>query len=82
MNLLELRNNVVHADCSDGNDYTLCGVSASNVIGNKEEYDEVNETETEPYMISTDKKITCDKCATIIRYCCRLGTRSIKKGLR
>lgn len=82
MNLLELRNNVVHADSSDGNDYTLCGVSASNIIKHKEEYDEDDETETEPYMIPTHKKITCENCATIIRYCCRLTTRSIKKGLR
>lgn len=39
MNLLELRNNIVHADSGDGNDYTLCGVSASNIIEHKEEYD-------------------------------------------
>lgn len=77
MNLLELRNGLVHADAADGIDYTLCGVSAEIVIHSRAEYHPENETETEPYMIQTDRKITCPKCAMVIRYCVALGTRAI-----
>lgn len=77
MNLLEFRNGLVHADASDGLDYTLCGTSAEKIIHSRAEYYPEDETETEPYMMWTDRKITCPKCAMIIRYCVALGTRAI-----
>lgn len=77
-NLEELRDGIIHADCADGNDYTLCGVSADNIIP-KEDYRlyRNGETECEPYMAKTSRKITCPKCAAIIRHCIKLGLRSI-----
>lgn len=84
-NLLELRNRIVHADSADGIDYTLCGISASDILNDKEEYTadlSLNETETEPYLCRTSQKISCPKCAAIIRFCCKLGTRSIDKNLK
>lgn len=83
MNLLELRNGIVHADGADGNDYTLCGVTAERVLKSIEEYTEddfLRETETEPCMVYTDRKIDCESCATIIRHCCKLGVRAIAKA--
>ena len=83
-NLLEMRNGLVHADAADGNDYTLCGVSASNILNDGEEYSAemfMEETETEPYMQYTGDKINCPTCAAIIRFCCKLGTRSISPTL-
>lgn len=77
MNLLELKNGLVHADGFDGIDYTLCGVTAENTIHSRAEYHPEDETETEPFMMRTDRKITCPECAAIIRYCVSLGTRAI-----
>ena len=85
MNLLELCRGIVHADGADGNDYTLCGVTAENVLQSSEEYTAevfAAETETEPCMVYTDKKIDCPECACIIRYCCKLGIRAIKQKAR
>lgn len=77
MNLLEIRNGLVHADAADGVDYTLCGASASIVIDSRKDYYPDEETETDPYLLRTNRKITCPKCAAIIRYCVALGTRAI-----
>lgn len=84
MNLLEIRNGIVHADCADGNDYTLCGVTAERILNSVAEYTpetSMKETETEPCMVYTNKKIDCETCASIIRYCVNLGTRAIKRGV-
>ena len=76
-NLFEFQTGRVHADGYDGIDYTLCGVTAENIIHSRAEYCPEDETETEPYMMPTERKITCPKCAAIIRYCVKLGTRAI-----
>ena len=84
MNLEELRNGVVHADGPMSNDYTLCGITTENMLESRDEYTEeefVKETETEPYIVRTKAKVDCETCAAIIRYCCKLGTRVIKKGV-
>ena len=83
-NLLEHRSGIVHADSYCGLDYTLCGVDASNVLNDGDEYDNdmaSSETETEPCMSYTSEKITCPSCASLIRFCCKLGTKSIKEGV-
>lgn len=77
MNLLEIRNGIVHADTADGIDYTLCGVTAENIIHSRKEYHPEDETESEPYMLQTNRKITCPKCAEIILHCVALGTKAI-----
>ena len=82
-NLLELRSGTVHADSGDGMDYTLCGLTAERCLENAGEYtDEVRAKESEivPCMTYTDSKIDCETCARIIRYCCRLGLKSLKRG--
>ena len=82
MNLLEISKGIVHADGPDGNDYTLCGVTAERARKSMDEYTAdvfASETETEPCMVKTKDKIDCETCAAIIRYCCKLGIRSIKK---
>ena len=79
MNFLEIREDIVHADEAMGNDYTLCGVTTEGALQSMDEYDPEDETETEPQMLKTTKKVTCPKCAMIIRYCCKLGVRSIGK---
>ena len=83
MNLVEIGRGIVHADGCNGLDYTLCGVSAENMLNTPGEYgyeECLNETETEPYMMRTNAKISCEQCAAIIRYCCKLGVRALKKG--
>lgn len=80
MNLLELNNGIVHADSFDGMDYTLCGITAENLIDSKDEYfPEDENVEIVPVMMKTARKITCSKCARIIRYCVKLGLKSIGK---
>lgn len=79
MNLLELRNGIVHADSAEGIDYTLCGLDAEIIVNSRAEYHPEDETETEPYMMPTRLKVTCPRCAAIIRYCCKLGVRAIGK---
>ena len=61
MNLLELRNGIVHAEGAGGMDYTLCGVTAENILEDIRKYPDklhVPETETEPYMAYTDEKVS------------------------
>ena len=41
------------------------------------EYDADAETETEPHMLKTRKKITCSYCAGIIRHCHKIRLSSI-----
>jgi len=79
MNFLEIRQGIVHADEAMGNDYTLCGVTTERTLRGMDEYDPEDETETEPMMLKTIKKVTCPKCAMIIRHCCKLGVQSIGK---
>jgi hypothetical protein len=82
MNLEELRNGVVHADGPMSNDYTLCDITTENTLESRNEYTDLEisrESETEPYFAPTKAKIDCEVCARIIRYCCKLGTKSIKK---
>lgn len=84
MNLEEIRNGIVHADGAMGNDYTLCGITTENMLKSRDEYTEekfVKETETEPCIVRTKAKVDCETCAAIIRHCCELGTRVIKKGV-
>ena len=68
--LLEHCSGTVHADSYCGLGRTLCGLDFA-----------LSETETEPYMSYTSEKITCPSCASLIRYCCKLGTKSIKEGV-
>jgi len=79
MNYLEIKRKIVHADSGDGDDHTLCGVTSENTISDMSEYDRDREDDLLPSMMKTTKKITCSKCADIIRYCCALGKRSIGK---
>lgn len=79
MNLLEVSRNIVHADGGDGDDHTLCGVTAENQISDMSEYEGEHDTELCPVMLKTRQKITCPECAAIIRYCCALGTKSLGK---
>ena len=83
MNLLEISKGIVHADGYGGDDHTLCGVTTEKTLESMEEYTAevfARETETEPYLVKTKDKIDCETCAAIIRYCCKLGMKSIKKG--
>lgn len=84
MNYLEIREGIVHADGGTGDDHTLCGVTSERLLESIDDYaDEADrETDTEPCMVATDRKINCPDCARIIRYCCRLGTKSIDGGGR
>ena len=79
MNFCEITRNIIHADSGDGDDHTLCGVTAENQISDMSEYDGKHDTELCPAMLKTRQKITCPKCASIIEYCCKLGRRSIGK---
>ena len=81
-NLLEITRNLVHADSGNGMDYTLCGVTAERVISDMSEYDKEDESRYEPFMIETDRKIDCPKCASTIRHCCSLGLKSLSKHLK
>ena len=80
INFLEHRTGLVHADSGDGTDYTLCGVTAEKDITGRR-YADFRDTEDEivPCMSKTARKITCPKCAAIIRYCCSLGVSSLGK---
>lgn len=76
-NLLEIRNGLVHADSGNGCDTTLCCLTAEKCISSLDEYDESRESCTEPYLMYVSDKINCPKCAETIRYCCKLGLKSI-----
>ena len=77
MNIWEISRNIIHADGADGDDHTLCGVTSEKEIPDMSEYDRERESELVPYVMKTRQKITCPKCAAIIRHCCTLGRRSI-----
>lgn len=82
MNYLELSKGIVHADGAI-DDHTLCGVTTENLLSSADEVTAqvlANESELVPYMALTDEKIRCDYCAMIIRHCCKLSTRALKKG--
>lgn len=82
MNLLEIREDIVHADGGNGDDHTLCGVTSERVLDDISEYTydvAMRESELVPCMVYTERKIDCPTCATIIRHCCKLGLRSIKR---
>lgn len=82
MNLLEINRGIVHADGHGGDDHTLCGVTAEKVLDDIADYDSDGEDiEMAPCMKYTNRKIDCPECAAIIRHCCRIGTRAIKKGV-
>ena len=81
-NLLEVRSGIVHADSGNGLDYTLCGITAERMIADKSEYDSEDESPWEPVMLKTERKINCPQCAAKIRYCCRLGLKSISKDIK
>jgi hypothetical protein len=83
-NLLEVRCGIVHADGDGGDDYTLCGLTSEKTFGViPPDYDaDYDMQSTEPTLIRTDKKINCSRCASIIRHCCKLGTKSIDKTLK
>ena len=77
MNYLEITPNIVHVDGANGDDHTLCGMTTEKLIADMSEYDRDSEDDVLPYMMETSKKITCPKCAAIIRYCCALGKKSL-----
>lgn len=80
MNLLEISRGIVHADGQGGDDHTLCGVSAANILDDITAYEPNREDiELWPCMMYTNRKIDCPDCAAIIRHCCRLGLRSLKR---
>ena len=79
-NLMEMLTGIVHADGANGNDYTLCGLTAENTLESPADYTPElaeREGEAEPYLAKTARKIDCGACAAIIRHCCKLGRRSI-----
>lgn len=83
MNILEIYRGVVHADGASGDDHTLCGVTSERVLNDISDYTydvAMNENaELVPCMVYTTRKIDCPECAAIIRHCCKLGLRSIKR---
>ena len=83
-NLLEVRCGVVHADGDGGDDYTLCGLTAENAVNTLPPYYDADYDmqSTEPILIYTNKKINCAKCVSIIKHCCKLGTKSIDKTVK
>ena len=81
MNYLELSKGTIHAEGAI-DDHTLCGVTAENMLSRIDEFTAemyANESELAPYMAPTSEKITCDRCAMIIRHCCKLGTKAISR---
>lgn len=82
-NLLEVRYGIVHADSDDNDDHTLCGVDAEHTIDDEKDYDPKDDmSEYEHVMAWTNKKINCSKCASIIRYCVKLGLKSLDKDIK
>lgn len=78
-NYLECAQGIVHADSGDGQDHTLCGLTAERILDSEADYAPEEDSELVPALVETNKKITCPKCAAIIRWCCHLGTKSIGK---
>ena len=81
-NLLEARQGIVHANSGDGDDHTLCGVDAQNIIEDESLYDSSEDSDMCPTMIRTGEKINCIRCAAIIRHCVKLGVKSIASQLK
>ena len=82
MNLLEINRDLVHADGAGGDDHTLCGITAERVLDALSDYTydvAMSESELVPCMVYTERKIDCPECAAIIRHCCMLGLRAIKR---
>lgn len=80
MNLLEISRGIVHADGHSGDDHTLCGVTAANILDDITAYEpDKEDIVMSPCMMYTNRKIDCPECAAIIRHCCRLGLRSLKR---
>ena len=80
-NYYECARDIVHAPSAHGNDYSLCGLTVEKIIPSKADYDPDTEDDILPQMVATTEKVTCPDCAEIIRYCCMLGKKSIKKNL-
>ena len=80
-NYLEHATGIVHADSAGGDDHTLCGVAIENDITGEKytEYKDSEDKELAPCVSKTTRKVTCPKCAAIIRHCCSLGVESIGK---
>lgn len=78
-NLLEISKGIVHADGCDGNDYTLCGLTAENILSSIKEYDPENESEIVPSLLKSNKKINCASCMAIIRYCHKIPLSALSK---
>ena len=83
-NYFEHATGIVHADCEGGDDHTLCGVATENDITGEKyaDHKDSEDKELAPCVSKTTRKITCPKCADIIRYCCSLGVESIGKVVR
>lgn len=79
INYLEHATGLVHADSEGGDDHTLCGVTTErDITGEKyADYKDSEDKECAPCVSKTTRKITCPKCADIIRHCCSLGVESI-----
>ena len=78
-NFYECAKDIVHAQGAGGQDYTLCGLTADTILDSKKDFDPDNESDVVVQMVETKDKVTCPDCATIIRHCCALGTKSIAK---
>lgn len=81
-NFYECARDIVHAPCSHGNDYSLCGLTVEKVIPSKADYDPDAEDDILPQMVETTEKVTCPDCAEIIRYCLKLGEKAIARGVK
>lgn len=77
MNLLELKNGIVHADGPDGHDATLCGLTAEKIVASRKDWHPEDETELVPALMRTNRKVTCWYCANTIRHCIALGAKAI-----
>lgn len=77
-NLLEIQNDIVHADGAI-DDHTLCGVTTEITIDRIEKYDPERETETEPTMLKTNRKINCETCLAIIKHCVEIWKSQRRK---
>lgn len=81
-NFYECAKDIVHAQGAGGQDYTLCGLTADTILDSKKDFDPDNESDVVVQMVETAEKVTCPECAEIIRYCLKLGEKSIARGVK
>ena len=61
--------------------YSLCGLTVEKIIPSKDDFDPAIEDDCLPQMVETSEKVTCPDCIQIIRYCLKLGEKSIARGI-